>query len=72
MLKERGITYPVAVDAKEAIGRRYGLIAHPTTVLIDRSGKVVKAETGYVRSDEKAMEGALLALLGPQSARAEQ
>lgn len=68
MVKERGITYPVAVDTKEAIGRRYGLIAHPTTVLIDQTGRVVKAETGYVRGDEKAMEEALLALLGRQAA----
>lgn len=65
MLRERGVTYPVAVDRGEVIGKRYGLIAHPTTVLIDRTGKVVKAETGYVRGDEKAMEAALLTLLAP-------
>jgi len=62
-LKERGVTYPVAVDLKEAIGKRYGLLAHPTTVLIDRVGKVIKAETGFVRGDEKSMEAAFLPLL---------
>src|ERR1043166_7516862 len=56
MLKERGVTYPVAIDGHERIGKRYGLVAHPTTVLIDRSGRIVKAETGFVRGDEVAME----------------
>ena len=65
LLRERGVTYSVAVDKGEVIGKRYGLVAHPTTVLIDRAGKVVKAETGYVRGDEKAMEAALLTLLAP-------
>jgi peroxiredoxin len=63
MLRERGVTYPVAIDPQESIGKRYGLEAHPTTVLIDRTGRVVKTETGYVRGDEKAMERALLPLL---------
>lgn len=65
MLQERGVTYPVAVDTKEEIGKRYGLIAHPTTVLIDRAGKVVKVETGYVKGDEKAIERAIVAQLTP-------
>ena len=65
MLRKRGVTYPVAVDKGEVIGQRYGLVAHPTTVLIDRDGKVVKAEIGYVRGDDKAMDAALLTLLAP-------
>ena len=63
LFKKVGVTYPVAIDSGEKIGKRYGLEAHPTTVLIDRSGKVVKAESGFVRGDEKEMEKALLALL---------
>lgn len=66
MVKERGLTFPVAIDTKEKIGTRYGLVAHPTTFLIDRSGKVIKAETGYVKGDEKAMEAALLPLLASE------
>ena len=66
MVKERGVTFPVAIDTKEEIGRRYGLEAHPTTVLIDRNGRVVKSETGYVKGDEKAMEAALLPLLSAE------
>lgn len=65
MVRQRGLSYPIAIDPQEEIGKRYGLEAHPTTVLIDRSGKVIKAETGYVRGDEKAMEAALLPLLLP-------
>ena len=63
MLKKRHISFPVAIDVKEKIGGRYGLIAHPTTVLIDQSGNVAKLETGFVLGDEKEMEIALLALL---------
>jgi len=67
MLKQRGITFPVAIDARELIGKRYGLEAHPTTVLIDRAGKIIKVETGYLKGDEKAMEQAFLPLLSPLS-----
>jgi peroxiredoxin len=70
MVKERGVTYPVAVDKGELIGKRYGLIAHPTTVLIDREGRVVKTETGYVRGDEKEIEASLHALLASPVTRA--
>lgn len=66
LVKERGLTFPVAIDPKEQIGKRYHLEAHPTTFLIDRNGKVVKSETGYVKGDEKAMEAALLPLLSPE------
>jgi peroxiredoxin len=69
LLKERGVTYPVAIDKGDLVGKRYGLIAHPTTVLIDRAGKVVKTETGYVRGDEKEIEAALLSLLAPSARR---
>jgi len=67
MVKARGITYPVAIDKGERIGKRYGLIAHPTTVLIDRAGRVVRLETGFVRGDEKEIEAALKTLLAPKS-----
>ena len=63
MLSDRHVTYPIAIDQGERIGKRYGLIAHPTTVLIDRRGRVVRADTGYVRGDEKAMLSALRPLL---------
>lgn len=63
MVKERGLTFPVAIDTNDIIGKRYGIEAHPTTILIDRSGKIVKAETGYLKGDEKAIETAFLPLL---------
>lgn len=69
MAKERRLTFPVAIDVKEKIGKRYGLEAHPTTFLIGRDGKVVKSETGYVKGDEKAMESAFLPLLAPSTKR---
>jgi peroxiredoxin len=62
-LKERGITYPVAADSNNKIAALYGIEAHPTTILIDRHGTVVKVEVGYVRGDEREMEKLFLPLL---------
>lgn len=68
-LKQRGITYAVALDPGEKIGKLYKLEAHPTTILIDRTGKVVKAETGYLKGDEKPIEQAMLPLLRSKQAK---
>lgn len=62
-LKERGITYPVAPDVGNAMSKQYGVQAHPTTIVIDRAGKIVEVEVGYVRGDEKKIEAAFLPLL---------
>jgi peroxiredoxin len=62
-LKARGITYSVAPDIGNAMSKQYGVQAHPTTLLIDRAGKIVQVEIGYVRGDEKKMEAAFLPLL---------
>ncbi len=63
MLIERGVTYPVAIDAGEKIFAQYRLAAHPTTVLIDATGKIARIETGYIKGDEKALEAAIVTLL---------
>ena len=62
-LKERGVTYPVAVDKGEKVIRTYGFLAHPDSVIIDRKGKIVHVEVGYVKGDEKALERAFKPLL---------
>jgi peroxiredoxin len=35
-----GIGYPVLLDSDSAVTERYGVIALPTTILVDRSGRV--------------------------------
>jgi len=62
-LHEQGITYPIVLDPSEKIGKLYHLEAHPTTLLLDRKGRIIKTETGYLRGDEKAFEQALKPLL---------
>src|SRR5579872_5891220 len=62
-LHERGITYPVVIDRRVRLFKQYGLAFHPVTFVIDRTGKVVKTELGYVRGDEKEIAQAMLPLL---------
>ena len=67
-LKEYGVTYPVVTDPGEKIGQKvYRIEAHPTTILLDRAGKVVKVETGYVKGDEKPLEEAIRKLIAARA-----
>jgi peroxiredoxin len=54
-----GVRYPLALDPEERIGRLYRLEAHPTTVLIDRQGRVAWINAGYLRGDEREIDQAL-------------
>ncbi len=68
-LRQSGVTYPVVTDPGEKIGQRiYQIEAHPTTVLIDRAGRIAHVETGYLKGDEKNLEARIRALLaaGPR------
>ena len=60
---ERGLSYPIVIDKGERIFRQYGLESHPTTILVDRAGKVARVEVGYVRGDEKTIEASMLPLI---------
>ena len=60
---DRGLTYPIVIDAGEKIFKQYGLESHPTTILIDRAGKIARVEVGYVRGDERSIEAAMLPLI---------
>ncbi|MCP5051237.1 MAG: redoxin family protein [bacterium] len=56
-----GITYPVIVDAKHAIWKRYGIRAWPTYMLIGSGGNVLGVVTGEKRRKplEKMINDAL-------------
>ena len=54
-----GVRYPIAIDPGERIGRLYRLEAHPTTVILDREGRVAWVGAGYLRGDEREIEQAV-------------
>lgn len=66
-IRKKGITYTIVLDPGEAIGKRYGVMAHPTSVLIDPQGVVLWVRAGYLQGDEKELEAAIVAAL--ESAR---
>ena len=39
--RERNVTIPILLDADGDVSRRYGVIATPTVVLIDRRGRLL-------------------------------
>ncbi len=47
VMTERGLDYPVLVDRDGAIAARWGVSGVPTSFVVDRSGMIRFAETGY-------------------------
>ena len=43
---ERGVEFPVLHDPREEVAHRYGVVAYPTSVVIDRAGRVVFSAPG--------------------------
>jgi peroxiredoxin len=57
----RNLTYPIAIDAKQAVAQRYGVRALPTAYLVDGEGRIVKSWVGSPdpeELDEPAPDGA--------------
>jgi len=46
------IRYPIWVDSAQRYGRGYSVVGLPTTVIIDRSGNIVRAFDGAVTYDQ--------------------
>lgn len=61
--RERDLSYPIVIDSGERIFKKYGLESHPTTIVINRTGKIARVEVGFVRGDEKQIEASILPLL---------
>jgi peroxiredoxin len=47
-VREHGVTFPVLLDADQQYGRSYAAIGLPTTVIVDRSGHVVRGIDGQL------------------------
>ena len=62
--KRNGMTFPVVLDEDSSIASLYNpKKSAPLSVLIDKSGKVVKVHEGYNSGDEVALEKHLRELL---------
>ncbi|MCD8185413.1 MAG: TlpA family protein disulfide reductase [Rikenellaceae bacterium] len=46
-MQENGYTFPVGIDPDRSIYGRFALNSIPRNYLIDKSGKIVRAEVGY-------------------------
>ena len=66
-VEERGVTYPIVLDPDGAIGARYRLEAHPTSVHLDARGIVRYENLGFLAGEEKEIEAAIRRVLGPAS-----
>lgn len=51
-LKETPVDFPILFDSGNQVSQAYEVIAMPTTVLIDRAGKVRYLHKGYKAGDE--------------------
>jgi hypothetical protein len=55
------MNYPIVI-ANDSVAEKFGgLLGYPTSVLIDRNGKVLKRVTGVINEEDisKLIEGAL-------------
>ena len=50
--KKSKVTFPVLIDAGQKVSETYGLEAMPTTVVVDRNGKIRYIHRGYKPGDE--------------------
>ncbi len=50
------IPYPIVIDKQRQVAAKYGVSVLPTTVVIDRKGKVIDYHVGYAPGDEVEIE----------------
>jgi len=58
-----GVKFPVLLDSDKSVSKRYDLAAMPSTVLIDRDGKVRHVHRGYREGVEELYEKQIRELL---------
>lgn len=63
ILKDIPVSFPVLFDPDSAVSKRYGVDSMPTTVLVDRNGKVRFRHRGYKSGYEKEYEKQIKELL---------
>lgn len=58
-----GLTFPILLDPRGGIERQYGVVGLPTTILIDREGRIVRKVVGGVLWDEEPYRGMIMEAL---------
>lgn len=56
---EQKMTYPIALDAEGKLANMLQTSVLPTTVLLDRSGKIVWKRYGLIEKDDEELKGAI-------------
>ena len=62
-MKERGFTFPVALDAEGKAAALYGIRSIPTTIIVDKDGNIIAALAGARQWDSPQMFAAFSLLL---------
>lgn len=62
-----GMTYEVWHDPDQSVMPAFSVVGVPTTVLIDRAGRLVWRKTGEVKAGDPALAAALDSVLAPPS-----
>lgn len=62
-LQERPVDYPIGSDTKGVLPQAYGVMAMPTSYLIDRKGVVRKVHEGFRESDMPKIRKEVMELL---------
>lgn len=52
LIKVNSVSFPILFDRKNEVSKLYNLVAMPSTVMIDREGKIRFTHAGYVAGDE--------------------
>ena len=62
-LQEGGYTFPVLLDIRGEVGKKYGVTGYPETFIIDRQGQIVYHHIGYNNWVQPRVETALRRLI---------
>lgn len=60
--------FPQVLDEDGSLGRRFHVGAVPTTILVDRGGRVARVHAGWVPGEDDSLAAAVTALLDPPAA----
>ena len=59
MLRDLNVSFPILFDNDNDVSKAYDVIAMPTTVIVDRDGKVHYVHHGYKPGDENKYQDAI-------------
>ena len=66
-VREQKITYPVALDKDGTLSKAFHVSVLPTSMLIDRQGRIVWQDIGMLSKDNPKLVGAIESALGKKS-----